>query len=393
VSDPELVKDVLATNDHAYRKLSLLRMNRLLFGDGLLTSEGEQWRRQRRLAQPAFHQPRTAGYGRLMVAEAEGALAAWRDGETRDVHAELMDLTLRIAGGALLGADMAPHAAVVADAVRVGVERHAVRVESLLPLPERFPTPGSLRLQRAVGRLDRVVYRIIDQRRAGDRPQGDLLDLLLAARDEDGAGMTDRQLRDEVLTLLLAGHETTAIALTWALWLLSRHPQVEATLAAEVERVLRGRSPTTDDLPRLGYVNQVVTESMRLYPPVWAFGREAVHDGELGGYRVAAGTSVVISQWVLHRDPRHFPDPECFHPSRWAGGLARRLPPFTYLPFGGGPRRCLGGGFAMTEAVLVLAMISQRFRLTLEPGHPVEPWPTITLRPRHGLRMRLHARP
>jgi cytochrome P450 len=251
----------------------------------------------------------------------------------------------------------------VADAVRVGVERHAARVESLLPLPERFPSPGGL------------------------------LDLLLAARDgDDQTGMTDQQLRDEVLTLLLAGHETTAIALSWTLWLLWRYPQVEATLCAEVDRVLRGRLPTTDDLPRLAYANHVVTESMRLYPPVWAFGREAVRDCELGGYRVAAGTTVVVSQWVLHRDPRHWRDPERFHPSRWAGGLARRLPPFAYLPFGGGPRRCLGGGFAMTEAVLLLAMITQRFRLTLAPGHPVAPWPTITLRPRHGLRMTPHAR-
>jgi cytochrome P450 len=393
VSDPELIRDVLATNNHAYRKIYLLRMNRLLFGDGLLTSEGELWRRQRRLAQPAFHHQRIAGYGQVMAVEAERMLSTWRNGETRDVHAELMDLTLRIAGRALFGADVAPYVGAVADALRVALARHVARMESLLLLPERFPTPASLQLQRAVGRLDRIVYRVIDQRRASDSHQSDLLGMLLAARDEgDGTGMTDRQVRDEVLTLLLAGHETTAIALTWTLYLLSRHPQVEATLAAELDRVLHGQVPAIDDLPRLAFTSQVVTESLRLYPPAWAFGREAIRDSRLGGHRVAAGTSVVMSQWVLHRDPRYYAGPEIFDPSRWAGGLAKHLPPFAYLPFGGGPRRCIGSGFAMTEAVLLLAMIAQRFRMTLSPGHPVTPWPTITLRPKHGIRMVLHAR-
>jgi cytochrome P450 len=204
--------------------------------------------------------------------------------------------------------------------------------------------------------------------------------------------MTDGQLRDEVVTLLLAGHETTAIALTWTLYLLSRHPRVEATLAAELEQVLGGRAPAIDDLPRLAFTRRVVSESLRLYPPSWAFGREAIRDCRLGGHTVTAGTSVVMSQWVLHRDPRYFSEPETFDPECWAGGLSKRLPAFAYLPFGGGPRRCIGSDFAMTEAVLVLAMITQRFHLTLSPGHPVTPWPTITLRPRHGMRMALHAR-
>jgi len=204
--------------------------------------------------------------------------------------------------------------------------------------------------------------------------------------------MTDGQLRDEVVTLLLAGHETTAIALTWTLYLLSRHPRVEATLTAELEQVLGGRAPAIDDLPRLAFTRRVVSESLRLYPPSWAFGREAIRDSRLGGHTVAAGTSVVMSQWVLHRDPRYFSEPETFDPDRWAGGLSKRLPAFAYLPFGGGPRRCIGSDFAMTEAVLVLAIITQRFHLTLSPGHPVTPWPTITLRPRHGMRMTLHAR-
>ena len=393
VSDPEMITDVLATNNDAYRKIYLLRMNRLLFGDGLLTSEGEIWRRQRRLAQPAFHHQRLAGYSQVMAIETERILSTWRNGETRDVHVDLMDLTLRIAGRALFGADVAPDVGTVAEALRVALERHVIRMESLLPLPERFPTPGSLRLQRAVGRLDRIIYRIIEQRRSGGSRQSDLLGMLLAARDEvDGTGMTDRQLRDEALTLLLAGHETTAIALTWTLYLLSRHPQVEATLAAESAEVLRGRAPAMDDLPRLAFTRRVVTESLRLYPPAWAFGREAIRDTRLGDHRVTAGTSVVISPWVLHRDPRYFSEPETFDPSRWAGGLSKRLPAFAYVPFGGGPRRCIGSEFAMTEAVLLLAMITQRFHLALSPGHPVTPWPTITLRPRHGMRMALRAR-
>jgi len=393
VNDPEMITDVLATDNDAYRKIYLLRMNRLLFGDGLLTSEGEFWRRQRRLAQPAFHHRRIAGYGQVMVDETDRMLSTWRNGETRDVHAELMDLTLRIAGRALFGADVAPHVGTVADALRVALERHVVRMESLLLLPERFPTAGSLRLQRAVGRLDRIIHRIIDQRRSGGDHRSDLLGMLLEARDEvDGTAMTDGQLRDEVVTLLLAGHETTAIALTWTLYLLSRHPRVEATLTAELEQVLGGRAPAIDDLPRLAFTRRVVSESLRLYPPSWAFGREAIRDSRLGGHTVAAGTSVVMSQWVLHRDPRYFSEPETFDPDRWAGGLSKRLPAFAYLPFGGGPRRCIGSDFAMTEAVLVLAIITQRFHLTLSPGHPVTPWPTITLRPRHGMRMALHAR-
>jgi cytochrome P450 len=241
--------------------------------------------------------------------------------------------------------------------------------------------------------LDALVYRIIHERRASGEETGDVLSMLLAARDEAGQGMTDRQLRDEVMTLLLAGHDTTALALTWALVLLAQHPDVEARLYAEVHNVLGGRPPTSADAPRLPYVEQVVTETLRLYPSAWAIGREAVRDTQLGGQRIPKGVNVVASPWVLHRDPRFFDAPAAFQPERWANGLAQRLPRFAYVPFGGGQRVCIGNAFAQLEASLVLATIVQRFHLVLaEPDRPVEPVPVVTLRPRGAVLMRLTAR-
>jgi cytochrome P450 len=257
----------------------------------------------------------------------------------------------------------------------------------LPPILRHVPVPALLRVKRAVRELDEIVNRIIGERRASGQDTGDLLSMLMAARDEDGSGMTDRQLRDEVLTFLLAGHETTAVSLSWTWYLISQRPEVEKRLREELCQVLGGRTPQLEDLPRLPYTDKVVKESMRLYPPAWSLARTVAKDIELGGYKLPMGSNVVMSPWILHRDPRFFEEPEQFNPDRWTAEVAQHLPKFAYFPFGGGPRLCIGASFAMMEANLLLAAIAQRFQLRLVPGHPVAALPSITLRPKHGMRM------
>jgi cytochrome P450 len=360
-----------------------------IFGQGLLTSEGEFWQRQRRLMAPAFQARPLAGYGEAMVGHTERMLATWQPGDKRNVHTDMMALTLGIAAKTLFDAETDEDVAEIGQAFNAVTDEIAVRIFRLLRIPDAVPTPGNLRYLRGVRRLDRLVTRIIQERRQHGGRRGDLLSMLIAARDDDGQSMSDRQLRDEVITLLIAGHETTALALSWASFLLSQHPDVDTKLATEARDVLGGRAPTVDDLPNLRFTEQVITEAMRLYPPAWGFGREAIADCEIGGYVVPAGTTVIISPWVLHRDPRHFECPTEFRPERWSGDLARRLPRFAYIPFGGGPRICIGNRFAMMEAVLILATIAQRFRLEWQSDHPVVPLPSITLRPKGGVWVRL----
>jgi cytochrome P450 len=394
ISHPDDIEEVLVTRNCAFKKLFALRMNSLTFGEGLLTSEGDFWRRQRRLAQPAFHRARIQAYAQTMVAYTERLLAGWRDGETRDVHADMMRLTLEIVAKALFDAEAAAEADAIGRALAVILESFVRRFNQLSPLPERFPTPANLRLQAAVRRLDRIVYRYIRARRAEGADRGDLLSMLIAARDEDGrGGMSDRQLRDELVTIILAGHETTAIALSWTWYLLAQNPEAEAKLHAELDAVLGDRPPTLDDLPRLPYTDWVIQEALRLYPPVYAIGRDALEDISVAGYRLRAGTTVLMSQWVVHRDPRYFDQPDCFRPERWADGLADRLPKYAYFPFGGGPRLCIGNNFARMEAALILATVARRYRLRLAPGGPpIRPWPSLTLRPSPGVPARLEER-
>ncbi|MGH2355004.1 MAG: cytochrome P450 [Chloroflexota bacterium] len=416
LSHPDLVEEVLVTQHQNFVKTPLLRRSRRLLGHGLLLSEGDFWRRQRRLMQPAFHRQRIAGYGETMVRATERTLATWRDGEACDIHQDMMALTLEIVCRTLFGADISGEAAEVAAAMATAQERINARMGSWLALlPDTFPTPGNLAFLRAAKRLDAIIDGIIEQRRAGAEDTGDLLSMLLDARDDDGRGMTDQQLRDEVMTLFLAGHETTALALSWTWYLLAQHPAVEARLHDELRAVLCGQAPAAGDVPQLRYTEAVISEALRLYPPAWTQGREAVRDCVIGGYPVRAGTVVVLSQWVLHRDPRFFDQPEAFMPERWtdpsagsepalsAGSepalsagkgqaLTRRLPRFAYFPFGGGPRLCIGSSFAMMEAVLLLAAIAQQFRLALVPGQTIVPWPAITLRPKGGIHVTLHRR-
>jgi cytochrome P450 len=395
VSHPQLIEEVLVTRNHDYRKhLGARRLGSLL-GNGLLLSEGDFWLRQRRLMQPAFHRQRVLGLGQTMVSIAAGALDEWHDGDIRDITREMTEITLQIAARTLFGSNVGADITRIRASSFAMTEHFRSRLFSLMILlPDWVPTPGNLRYGRAVGDLNALVLRIIRERRAGSTNAEDLLGMLVAARDEAGQGMTDKQLRDEVMTLILAGHDTTALALNWALVLLAQHPSVAERVQQEVDEVLAARPPSTDDLPRLRYLEHVVTETLRLYPTAWVIGREAVRDTTIGGQRVAKRTTVLMSPWVVQRDARYFEDPDAFRPERWAdGSLLRRLPRFAYAPFGGGQRVCIGSTFAQVEAMLLLASITQRFRLSLlHPDMPIEPLPVVTLRPRRPVQMRVAKR-
>jgi cytochrome P450 len=391
VNHPDYIEEVLVNQARKFIKGRILRANKGLFGNGLLTSEGEFWLRQRRLAQPAFHRARIAAYAETMVRFTERMLEGWRDGVSRDVHAEMMRLTLQIVTKTLFDADVDADVQEVGRALEAIME-HNSDFRRLILTPSWLPTLRNIRAALATRRLNKIIYRIIGQRRTAGHDAGDLLSMLLNAQDEDGSRMTDRQLRDEVITLFLAGHETTALTLSWTWWLLAQHPQVEAKLHVELDSVLGGRTPALEDLPKLPYTDHVITESMRLYPPAWGMARLAIEDAEIGGYTIRKGCGVSLSQWVVHRDPRWYESPEEFQPERWEGDLLKRLPRFAYFPFGGGPRQCIGNSFALMEAALILATIAQKFRLGLVPGQVVVPLASITLRPRHGIRVTMEAR-
>jgi cytochrome P450 len=292
----------------------------------------------------------------------------------------------------LFDADVRAEANDVGRAMKVALEDFSSQ-RRLIRIPKSIPTPHNLRFERAARRLDEIVHAIIEEhRKSGDEDSGDLLSMLMLAEDESGHRMTNKQLRDEVMTLFLAGHETTANVLSWTFWLLSLNAEADAKLAAELGRVLGGRVPTVVDLPNLPYVERILKESMRLYPPAWVMGREAIGGCEVGGYRMPTGTTALMSQWVVHRDPRYHHDAERFDPDRWTAEYEEGLPRFAYFPFGGGPRQCIGASFAMTEARLILATIAQRFRMELAPGHRVEPYASVTLRPKAGMRIILTGR-
>ena len=394
VYHPDAIEELLVTRNRDFIKSPGVQLLRPLLGDGLLLSEGDTWLRQRRLVQPAFHRQRVAGYGEVMAALAARHAAAWSDGAVVELYGEMMAVTQAIVGKTLFDAEVSGgDANEVAEAARVLAEDFGARLASLRLIPDWVPTPRNIRSGRAIRRLDAMVNRIIAARRATGEDRGDLLSMLLQAEDaDDGTRMTARQVRDEVMTLFLAGHETTAVTLSWTWYLLAQHPEADARLAAELGEVLGGRAPTVADLPRLAYAGMVVTEAMRLYPPAYGLGRQATRASELAGEPIAKGDIVVAPTWVVHRDARWFEAPEAFRPERWAGDLAQRLPRFAYFPFGGGPRQCIGNSFAQMEAVLILAAIAQRFRLSLVPGQRITPTPYVTLRPEPGIQMRLARR-
>jgi len=397
VSDPHLIKDILVTHNRNFLKGRGLQRAKRLLGQGLLTSEGAQHLRQRRLMQPAFHRDRIAGYGRTMVDYAERMRNQWPDGGTLDIAHEMMRLTLSIVGKTLFDKDVDSQAVEVREALAGVMESFWMMMLPFAEILEQLPIPVLRRARLSRRRLDAIIYGIIAERRASGRDHGDLLSMLLNARDEDdagqtGHGMTDEQVRDEAMTIFLAGHETTANALTWTWYLLSGAPDVEARLHDEIGRVLQGRLPTAADLGALSFVEKVVAESMRLYPPAWIVGRRAIEEYAIGGYVAPAKSLFLFSPWVVQRDARFFSDPERFDPDRWTPEFKASLPPFAYFPFGGGPRRCIGESFAWMELVLVVATIAQRWSLRLEPGHLVETQPLVTLRTKHGMRMTLEGR-
>jgi len=365
VSDADYIEEVLGRRHRSFIKDKTLRSFPAIYGNGLLTSEGDFWLSQRRLAQPPFHRERMAAYSEVMVAYTERMLKTWRAGETRDIHWDMRRLTLEILSKTLFGVEVPETEAQDQKGSRLfGID-----------------LDGENWLQA----VDQVIFDIIRQRRASGQNLGDLLSMLMEAQYEDGTRMSDQQLRDEVVTLLMAGHDTSTLVIAWTWYFLSQHPDAEAKLLAELNSVLGGRSPTMADLPELCYTEWVIKETMRVYPPVWGFGREAIEDCEIGGYRIPKGATVFMSEWVVHRHPRYFDQPEIYNPDRWQDDLAKRLPLYAYFPFGGGPRLCIGYAYSMVELVLLLATMAQKFRFALAPEPLVTLKPGLTLQPGQGI--------
>jgi cytochrome P450 len=398
LNHPEYIREVLVVQNDNFIKERTVQRTRMLLGEGMITSEDAEHRAQRQVAQPAFHRQRIQEYGAAFVDEAARARESWKDGGQRDVAIDMMHLTLKIVARTLFAADLQNEVLELADAINriMGLYNFLVMLPAAEWLVHLRP-PGLAAFVKARKRIDAVVYRMMDaHRRRGDNG-GSLLDLMLTAssnESESDAGPEAQQaLRDQVITIFLAGYETVANALIWTWYLLSQNPDCERRCHEEVDSVLQGRLPTVEDLPRLHYVEMVMAESMRLYPPAWAMGRYARNDFQLGEYRLPARTTVLISQFVTHRDPRYFPDPLRFDPQRFTAEAKSKRAKFTYFPFGAGVRQCIGESFAWMEGVLVLATFLQKWKLRLAPNQCVEPQPLITLRPKYGMRMQVEARP
>lgn len=395
VTSAEIANEALVQKDADFVKgFGLSIFGKPLLGNGLLTSEGDVHRRQRKLMAPAFVQKRIAEYAAEISARTEAAQRGWADGATVDVAEAMMRLTLEIVGKTLFDAEIGSDAAEIGEALTLAMEHIIGSLGSLVPIPPTWPTPRNRRNRESIARLDQIVYRLIREHREGGRDRGDFLSMLLLAQDEDdGSVMTDKQVRDEAMTIVLAGHETTANALAWTFYLLAQHPEVRARLEREVDAALGGRSPTLADVPKLPYALQVLKEAMRLYPPVYVFARRPVRDVTLGGHAVPKGQMVLFNVAGMHRDARHFPEPHRFDPERFTPAAEKALPRQAYLPFGAGSRVCIGNHFALMEGQLVIAALAQRLRFDPLPGaRRVDTESLVTLRPRGGLPMRVHRR-
>lgn len=397
-SEPEIVRHVLVTHADNYRKTPIARsLLEPVLGRGLLTSEGSFWRRQRRIAAPAFHHRRIKGFADMMTALADEMLDRWDGladaGEPLDVQSEMSRVTMKIITRAMFSDRLAEaEARDVSEAIRV-LNRQRLRLRDFVGIPEWIPRLTAAETRAAIRTVDRTVNRIIAERRADERDRGDLLSMfMLAADEETGERMSDRQLRNEVVTMFIAGHETTATALLWTFYALDRNPEVETRLHAEVDAALGGRPPGLDDLPRLPYARMVIEETMRLYPTVGMISRQAAVDDEIAGVRVPRGTIVNLNIWRAHRDPEVWADPERFDPERFDPARSRGRPKHAYFPFGGGPRICIGNNFSLMEAQLILASVARRWCLRAPPGREVEPVGNVVLQPRGGLEMTLERR-
>jgi cytochrome P450 len=391
-SGPDLIEQVLVTDAKHYIKHFGARAFKPVLGNGLVTSEGALWQRQRKLIQPTFMKTRVRSYARVMAELTNRMLDSWSSGKSVRINEEFEALTSKIALKTLFDLDDPGDRERFSGALKVAFNLMTARLRRTFKLPLWVPTPANLDLQRAMAELDQTVQGFIASGRSRRQLGHDLLSRLLLAQHEDGTRMSDRQLRDEAMTLYLAGHETTALTLTWSWYLLSQHRQVDEKLLSEWQHVLAGRAPTAEDLPRLSYTAAVIAESMRLFPPVYVIGREATVDLELGGYQVKRGYTVLMSQWVNHRDLKYFLEPEEFRPERWEDGLAKRIPKFAYYPFGGGQRLCVGNTFALMEAAIVLATVGQRYRFTLDPEAVIGIKPQITLLPANAVPATLQRR-
>jgi len=391
-SRPDLIEQVLVKDAKHYIKHFGARAFKPVLGNGLVTSEGAYWQRQRKLVQPAFQRTRVRSYAPVMADLTEETLQSWVPGQTVRINYEFEALTSKIALKTLFDLDDDGDRERFSDTLKFAFDLMTERLRQVLKFPLWIPTPQNLRLTRAIAELDRTVQGFIASGRARGTAGDDLLSRLVFARREDGSQMTDQELRDEAMTLYLASHETTALTLTWSWYLLSQHKRVEDKLVSEWQRVLAGKIPSADDVAYLPYTSSVIAESMRLFPPVYVVGREATTDLELGGYRVKRGYTVLMSQWVNHRDPEYFPDPEAFRPERWENGLAKRIPKFAYYPFGGGQRICIGNSFALMETAIILAAVGQRYRFTLDPEAVIEIKPQITLMPAYDIPVTLQRR-
>jgi cytochrome P450 len=394
LNHPELIRQILVDQAAKFYKPNLLkRASRRTLGQGLLTSDGALWKQQRKLIQPAFRHDRLAAYGDVIAAYAQQLANSFKDGEVRSIDQDMGRLTLAIVVKSLFGEDLSGKASEIGELLIAVAEASSDRMSAVLQLPPWIPTRRNLRERRALARLDAIISELISARRASAAQGDDLLSVLLAAVDaETGTGMTDRQLRDEVMTLFLAGQDTTAHALSWAWYLVARHPDVESELLEELQRTLAGRAPRAADLPQLLYTDMIIREAMRLFPPAPMFARQPVEDVTVGEWQIPKGSLIVVSVYALHRDPRFFPEPEQFTPDRFAPGWDERISRYSYLPFGGGPRVCIGNGFAMMEARLILATVAQRWKLSLESDAEIAPKQLVTLRPSRAVRIRVKKR-
>jgi cytochrome P450 len=396
LNHPDYIREILVVQNDNFIKERTVQRTKMLLGEGMITAEGAQHRTQRQVAQPAFHRQRIPEYASTMVQEAVRVRDRWRAGEQRDIAIDMMHLTLNVVAQTLFATDLGRESGDEVNELASAINRIMGLYNFLVMLPAaewlvHVRPPGLAAFVRARKRIDAVVYRMIAAHRQRGPHGGSLLDMMLAA-SPDQTPASEKSLRDQVITIFLAGYETVANALSWTWYLLSQNPECERRFHDEIDRELQGRVPTFDDVPRLRYVEMVLAESMRLYPPAWAMGRYARADFQLGDFSLPAKTTVLMSQYITHRDPRFFPDPLRFDPDRFTPEAKSRRTKLTYFPFGAGVRQCIGESFACMEGVLLLATIAQKWKLRLVPGHPVEPEPLITLRPKYGMRMQVESR-
>lgn len=392
LNNPHDIENVLAATNTGFINHGGMRvpLSRKLFGSGILISEGDEWRRQRSLTFPAFNHSSVNSYAAVMVEETRKMLSGWKHGERRDIYREMINLSLRVTSKTLFGADVSAQIGEIADGYSTLKDGFLVKnwwqsFGMMLPLPVKS------RFKNALEKIENAADEIIRQRRKKTTETNDLLSVLMSAQDLEGNPISEKQLRDEVKTFLFTGHQAVGCALAWAFYLVTRNNRVESRLRSEVAEVLDGRTPEVADIKRLNYTSFVLKETLRLYPPGWAVGRESVQDCEIGGYFVPQGSQFVMSQWVVHRDARFWNAPDEFQPERWESDLEKRLPKYAYFPHSGGPRFCLGSMFAEMLSIIVIAMVMREFHLSLTSSQPVEPLPSFGLIPKEGIEVEVES--